>query len=541
MTRQIVTAAAPAEVGSLIHVDPNALKIGDNVRDNVQLGKEFMASLAEHVVLVPITAIRRDDGAIEVRNGQRRTLGAREIGLTSVPVYILAASGASQTSGDAVERIVHQIVTNDHKDDLTDAQRARGIQQMIDAGISITKVAKKLSLAKNTVQAAEAVAKSATAMHALHEGQLSLAEAAVITEFEDVPGAVEQLLPVAGTRRFEHTVAQLREERVIAEAEAQATQGYSDRGFTILSQRPEPRNAACIPLNYLLNTDGNTADEQAVTDPAHWAVLLYEDTGFQDVETGEIVDAADVDWDAEGRCYAIPAEGRRHPATVTEAIVFMPEYFCLDYRAAALTPQAWFARQAGIVDGATVDLDAEARELARRQAETERVEAEKRERHKVLTLNKLGEAALKVRREFVSKLVARKTPPKGAATFVADCLARDSYLLTQHNALTVTAELLGVDGAAVVAKLVGNLSTTSDGRAQVITLALVLGALESRTPKDAWRTAVQDQCMHIVGSSDYLRWLANNDYSLAPAEEIITGIKTSEDVYNHYLAESKTG
>ena len=141
--------------------------------------------------------------------------------------------------------------------------------------------------------------------------------------------------------------------------------------------------------------------------------------------------------------------------------------------------------------GEAVDLDDEAREAARQQAATERAEAEKRERRKVLALNKLGDAALSVRREFVKKLLARKTPPKGAAMFVADCLARDSYLLTNHNALDTTAELLGVDSGQAVAKLVADLPANGDGRAQVITLALVLGALESRTPKDAWRNSTQ--------------------------------------------------
>jgi hypothetical protein len=37
-----------------------------------------------------------------------------------------------------------------------------------------------------------------------------------------------------------------------------------------------------------------------------------------------------------------------------------------------------------------------------------------------------------------------------------------------------------------VAKLVADLAATGDGRAQVITLALVLEALESRTPKNTW-------------------------------------------------------
>jgi hypothetical protein len=72
-----------------------------------------------------------------------------------------------------------------------------------------------------------------------------------------------------------------------------------------------------------------------------------------------------------------------------------------------------------------------------------------------------------------------KTVPKGAATFVAGCLARDSYMLTQHNRDEVTAELLGVDPAAVH-KAVSDLPEGSDSRALVIALALVLGALEAR-------------------------------------------------------------
>ena len=78
---------------------------------------------------------------------------------------------------------MHQIVTNDQKQDLTDAQRARGIQQMIDAGLSVTKVAKRLSVKRDTVKAAEAVGKSGAAMNALGTGQLSLEEAAAISEF----------------------------------------------------------------------------------------------------------------------------------------------------------------------------------------------------------------------------------------------------------------------------------------------------------------------------------------------------------------------
>ena len=63
---------------------------------------------------------------------------------------------------------------------------------MIDAGLSVTKVAKKLSVAKDTVKAAETAAKSSVALEALEIRQISLTEAAVLTEFEqDGAEAVE--------------------------------------------------------------------------------------------------------------------------------------------------------------------------------------------------------------------------------------------------------------------------------------------------------------------------------------------------------------
>jgi hypothetical protein len=123
-----------------------------------------------------------------------------------------------------------------------------------------------------------------------------------------------------------------------------------------------------------------------------------------------------------------------------------------------------------------------------------------------------------------------KTAPKGAAIFIADCLARDSYLLTNNHGLDTTAELLGLGDGQAVAKLVADLGANGDGRARVITLALVVGALESRTPKDAWRNATPSWSHH-VGPADYLGWLRDHaDYPLSAVEEIITGTKDSEEV-----------
>jgi len=74
-----------------------------NVRDVVTLDKEFLASVAEHGVLTPITAVRRGD-TVEVTDGQRRTLAARQVGLRTVPVYLREVN--TDETALAVERVV---------------------------------------------------------------------------------------------------------------------------------------------------------------------------------------------------------------------------------------------------------------------------------------------------------------------------------------------------------------------------------------------------------------------------------------------------
>ena len=62
-------AVTEQALGELAHLDPNDLQVGDNIREYANLNKPFLDSIAEHGVLVPLTAIRRPDGVVEVRNG----------------------------------------------------------------------------------------------------------------------------------------------------------------------------------------------------------------------------------------------------------------------------------------------------------------------------------------------------------------------------------------------------------------------------------------------------------------------------------------
>ncbi|MUL48408.1 nuclease [Mycobacterium sp. CBMA293] len=544
------TAPELAQQGTIEHLDPNLLEIGDNVRDVAELTKEFVSSIAENGVLVPITGVRSAENleVVRIRNGQRRTLAAREVGLATVPVYVLP-SAAADAAEDLIERVVHQIVTNDQARALTDAQRAKGIQQMIDAGMSVTKVSKKLSVHKDTVKAAQTAAGSQAALEYLDSTQISLTEAAALAEFENDPAAMERLVNVAGTGRFDYTIEQLRIEAASAEALAKEAQKWVERGYTVLDSRPSSWDPTMVPLNHLVRIDaeGTEADatEESVTDPAQWAVLLYEGTALVDKTTGELVNEDDVDWATEDEDDAVPEDGLRHANTVEDRDVFNAEYFCLDYAAAGLAIAQRRARQyfPELVTGEDDDTDAAQAEAQARAEADAQAEADKRERRKVLALNKLGSAAIIVRREFITKLLTRKTAPKGAVGFVADALARDAYMLTGLHADDTAAELLGLKENQPVRTHTKGLDASADARAQVILLGMVLGALEARTGKDAWRNpgiigGTASWARNVTGG-EYLKFLVSQGYTLSPVEEVITGERTSDQVYDEYLAEAQ--
>ena len=64
----------------------------------------------------------------------------------------------------------------------------------------------------------------------------------------------------------------------------------------------------------------------------------------------------------------------------------------------------------------------------------------------------------------------------------------------------------------------------------MITLGLVLGALEARSPKDAWRQSTTGWGHH-VGTADLLGFLADHGYPLAAVEEVMTKARSADDVY----------
>lgn len=512
----------------LIHLNPNEIEIEDNVRLDPRLDRDFLASVEEHGVLVPVLAVRIDgqDKAF-VREGQRRIQAARQVGLTTVPVYVRTVDGTD--TAVTAQRVIEQIVANDHRAPLTEAERARGINQLLLDGVSPTKVAKGLSTTKDAVAAAKVAIESEKAMSALDTGQLNLVEATRFVEFEGDDQAQAELIKVAGTDQFDHRVAQLRAEREDRRRYEDAAAAFAAKGYRVLEGRPGWSDKEYIPTHHLKDTEGKNLTEEEITamDPKHWAVWLDSAEAYLDAQTGDPVDEDDIDFDTANDLDLDldAAEGYRHFRTITETTAWKPEYFCCDPRGAGVSMPDWAARQYGYDADRLADASDPDGAADRERAREEQAEQERAERRKLIALNKLGEAAAVVRREWVrDKLLANKAAPKGAALFLAQVIVTRPDLFNDYHGQRVAPELLGLVDNETPAMAVAKLSATGDGRALVILLGMVLATTEARTLKDAWR-GPQDV------TKTYLRFLDENGYPLSDIEQVILGKCKADAVY----------
>jgi ParB family chromosome partitioning protein len=143
---------------SVEQVDPTTLLVDANIRSDAALDKDFLASIRDLGVLVPIVAVRTEDGARRVRYGHRRTLAAVHVGRTSVPVIVTASDGA-----DEVARIVRQWHENEHRAGLSTADKVAAVEQLSLLGLSAAQIVKQTRARKAAVEQALATAGSALA------------------------------------------------------------------------------------------------------------------------------------------------------------------------------------------------------------------------------------------------------------------------------------------------------------------------------------------------------------------------------------------
>ncbi|MEO5536047.1 MAG: ParB/RepB/Spo0J family partition protein [Pseudolysinimonas sp.] len=117
-------------LGTVEHIDPNTIEVETNIRTVSKPDPALVASIRQFGVLEPVVCRRDENGNVTVRMGQRRVLAAREAGSDTIPAYIVAGDDATTT------RLLEQFAENEHRADLTQAERAAVFQQLQFEGLS---------------------------------------------------------------------------------------------------------------------------------------------------------------------------------------------------------------------------------------------------------------------------------------------------------------------------------------------------------------------------------------------------------------------
>ncbi len=511
--------------------DPHTLITDNNVRETFNLADfpELADSIAEHGVLTPITAYGHpEDLTAAVRDGQLRTLTAMAVGIEQVPVWLIEPDEALAAKDAEISRILTQITVNDRRIALTDGDRAAGIALALDLGASVTRVGKALQTKRDEIKQAGKIGASKTARKAVDDGQLDFEQAAILAEYENMgdTDAVRQLLDT-DRGYFSYEARLIANDRAERRTYFTAVLPWAEAGFGVLHDYPDCGGAdpVLVHANDLIVANGEPVDVDHLAADAGWLVWIEQASTPLTVErdTGAIVDASTVDWNTEHDPDREPADGLRHAREVTQQDRWQADYFLpadrLDAAGLRLISDLPDAEPTDNPDREIDDTLAR-EELAARRAEAEAEAAARREQERlaarrVRELNKQGLAAMEVRREFVTRLLARKTLPPEASKFVAEALVAEPAVLGEYNAFETAAELLGGKGTWR-RELQQVVETAKPARCQVIVLGLVLGAHEKRAVKDSWRYSE-------AGVTRYLRFLQQVGHELVPVELAAVG------------------
>ena len=120
-----VVVAPPGSAAGmeLVFVDPATLVVAANVRGELDLDAEFLASVRDLGVLSPIKARRAADGGLRVLFGHRRAVAAAEVGRPVVPVVVVDAPDDAKAA--EILRVVEQVVENTRRSGISEAGLSR--------------------------------------------------------------------------------------------------------------------------------------------------------------------------------------------------------------------------------------------------------------------------------------------------------------------------------------------------------------------------------------------------------------------------------
>jgi ParB family chromosome partitioning protein len=494
---------------TITEVAPSELLTDRNVREDLRLNKEFVASVKDHGVLVPIVAVKTDDG-LRVRFGHRRTAAAVQAGRDTVPVVVVETD--ADGDAEAIDRLLTQHAENTHRAGLTTAEDAKVAQQLSLLGLSAAQIARRTHTKKATVEAGIKVADSELATKATERYDLTLEQAVAVAEFENDPEVVKALVVAAQKGQFDHVAQRVRDDRARAEAQAPVITGLAEQGITVVDRPTYSDDAKGVA--WLRDQAGELLDPEAHSQCPGHAVYLNEVEVYTEPD-GTVLDAdrwGNVEW-PEDKTPAGEAEAEARWDAVTVTTRWHPEPVCTDPKANGhLTSDQWHDRQGRGSKNAAEKSDKQR-------------EAEKKARRLVIENNKAWKAAREVRQQWVAAYLTRKTPPVGLGEFLATTLTNHSGVANSTGGNNLAAEWFGAKRAEYGSstELAKVAQQANDKRASVIVLGIVLAGYESDHCTDnAWRS---DGTHSAQGR--YLRYLETLGYTLSDVEKFAVSKKTA--------------
>jgi ParB family chromosome partitioning protein len=452
--------------GTVVRVDPATLIVAANVRSNTKLTKEFVASVKQHGVLVPITAQEAEDG-LRVVDGQRRTLAAVEAGVQKVSVFVVGPL-------EDAARIVDQVVVNEHRAELDDVEQVLAMKELEQLGVSAAAIARRTGAKRKTVDAALTVAGSESTTAVMRDRQLTLDDALLLAEFADDEAASARLLDqMANGHGVEHLAQRIRDERSTEEQLERVRTEIREKGLPLLEQPPAYDDKALLDLAQVHASEG-----------------------------GERLDAEVALSEAPHDVFAFAKRSHGGWAEVDGVYKSQPDSFSIGYAVSrsVLAEHGWWHYS---MRDAPVELTAEEQAAA------------KEERRRSREATKAWAAATSVRVAWLQQLLQRKAMPKGWELLAARQALGELYGYPWSTVLG----LLGVSrsdnglGKYDVVKYLDE----HPAKAAQVALALALGSIEGARDFDrkGWQSS---------GAKPYLELLASWGYDLSDVEREVAGV-----------------
>jgi ParB family chromosome partitioning protein len=435
-----------------------------NARRDLDLNPEFLASIEENGVLVPLRITTSDGETYRVIEGHRRLAAAVKLGLAEVP-YDLATDRADDEAGQFLD----MVTLNRHRNPLTPLEEADALFAAREAGAPKARIRKSTGFKAARVNAALAAAtlsgdRRDTVEQAGYD--LTLEDLALLAEFQDDPEALARLLDAASySDNLEHHAERLRVERQERAEHERLRATLEAGGLTITDTRPP----GATTLSALRHDGEDVTPESHATCPGHRAYFVSYDLAN-------------------------------------------PVYYCAD-AAAHGHVSAW---ETTSTPGSPPSPEPAAPPEDAAGALSRRV---------VIEGNRAWKAAAQVRHRWLAeKLFARRTAPREAAPFVARQLLSmpgplRSGLHLAHNS-PVFARITGQDAS----KLVEACDSAPAGRLPLLMLAPVVATYEEGMTeglgKDTWRPDRYSPCPH-EDAGVYLTFLDSVGYQLSAIEQAV--------------------